>query len=111
LPVEVEASRTDIRGSAGRAGSSQCADARYRAHAIVVAAQPAMNFTVVSGELEIKLDFNRRVDQKRSRLSLQRPDGTEVAVALTPGGPSGVLTGRAQVAEEGVGPDGSGPPV
>ena len=60
-----------------------------------------MNSTVLPGELEIRLDFNSRIDQKRSRLSLQRPDGGEVAVALVPGGASGVLAGRAQVAEEG----------
>ena len=72
-----------------------------RAHAIVVAAQPAMNSTILPGELEIRLDFNSRIDQKRSRLSLQRPDGGEVAVALAPGGASGVLAGRAQVAGEG----------
>jgi methionine-rich copper-binding protein CopC len=72
-----------------------------RAHAIVVAAQPAMNSTVVPGELEIRLNFNSRVDSKRSRLVLQRPDGTEMAVVLAPGGPPGVLAGRAQVAGEG----------
>ena len=72
-----------------------------RAHAIIVGAQPAMNSIVARGELEIRLDFNSRIDQKRSRLSLQRPDGGEVAVALAPGGASGVLAGRAQVAGEG----------
>ena len=71
------------------------------AHAIVVAAQPAMNSVVPAGELEIKLDFNSRIDQKRSRLSLQRPDGTEVAVAPTAGGAAETLAGRAQVAGEG----------
>jgi hypothetical protein len=71
------------------------------AHAIVVAAQPAMDSAVPPGELEIRLDFNSRIDQERSRLNLERPDGTEVAVALTTGGPPGVLAGRAQVAGEG----------
>jgi len=60
-----------------------------------------MNAIVMPGELEIRLDFNSRIDQKRSRLSLQRPDGNEVAVALEPGVPSAVLAGRAQVAGEG----------
>ena len=55
-----------------------------RAHAIVVAAQPAMNSTVAQGELEIKLDFNSQIDRKRSRLSLQRPDGSELVIALAP---------------------------
>ena len=72
-----------------------------RAHAIVVAAQPAVNSTVAPGELEIKLEFNSRVDTKRSRLILQRPDGTEMAVVLAPDGLSGVLAGHALVTEEG----------
>ena len=66
------------------------------AHAIVVAAQPAMNSTVPRGELAIRLDFNSQIDRKRSRLSLQRPDGSEIIVALAPYGPAGVLAGQAQ---------------
>src|ERR1700730_10624658 len=65
-----------------------------RAHAIVVAAQPAMNSTVAQGELEIRLDFNSQIDRKRSRLSLQRPDGSESVIALAPDGAAGVLGGR-----------------
>jgi len=71
------------------------------AHAIVVAAQPAMNSTVGRGELEIRLDFNTQVDSKRSRLSLQRPDGSEVVIELAPDPPAGVLTGRAQATVSG----------
>ena len=67
-----------------------------RAHAIVVTAQPAMNSTVAQGELEIRLDFNSQIDRKRSRLSLQRPDGSELVIAPAPDGPAGVLAGRAQ---------------
>ena len=67
-----------------------------RAHAIVVAAQPAMNSTVAQGELEIRLDFNSQIDRKRSRLSLQRPDGSELVIALAPDGPAGVLARQAQ---------------
>ena len=70
-------------------------------HAIVVAAQPAMNATVARGELEIRLAFNSQVDSKRSRLSLQRPDGSEMVIALAPDGPAGVLAGRAQATASG----------
>ena len=66
------------------------------AHAIVVTAQPAMNATVARGELEIRLAFNCQVDSKRSRLSLQRPDGSEMIIALARDSPAGVLVGRAQ---------------
>ena len=72
-----------------------------RAHAIVVAAQPAMNSTVAQGELEIRLDFNSQIDRKRSRLSLQRPDGSELVIALALDGPAGVLAGRAQATQSG----------
>ena len=71
------------------------------AHAIVVKAQPAMNSTVARGELEIRLDFNSQVDSKRSRLTLQRPDGSEVVIALAPDAPAGVLAGRAQATVSG----------
>ena len=72
-----------------------------RAHAIVVAAHPAVDSTVAPGELQIRLDFNSRVDRRRSRLSLRQPDGTELVVALEPEGPPGVLAGRAQVRQTG----------
>jgi len=45
-------------------------------HAIVVAGRPAMNASVAPGKLEIRLEFNSRIDRQRSRLSLLRPDGT-----------------------------------
>jgi len=72
-----------------------------RAHAIIVAAQPAMNSTVARGELAIRLDFNSQIDRKRSRLSLQRPDGSEMVIALAPDAPPGVLAGRAQATVSG----------
>ena len=72
-----------------------------QAHAIVVAAHPAIDSTVAAGELAIRLDFNSRIDRQRSRLRLQRPDGTEVVVALAPDGPPGSLAGIAEVRQEG----------
>lgn len=71
------------------------------AHAIIVAAQPAMNSTVAPGEISIRLDFNSRVDSKRSGLRLQGPDGSVAAVALLPDAPEGVLAGRARVTANG----------
>ena len=66
-------------------------------HAIILAAQPSMNSVVAPGEIAIRLEFNSRLDSLRSGLVLQRPDGTEAAVALAPGSPPGVLAARAQV--------------
>ncbi len=59
------------------------------AHAIIVAAQPAMNATVAPGEIAIRLEFNSRLDRQRSGLSLQGPDGTVAAVALAAEAPPG----------------------
>ena len=77
------------------------ASGRSPAHAIIVAARPAMNATVAQGDLDIRLDFNSRIDPTRSRLSLQRPDGTEAAVALAPSAAPGVLAGRAEATMSG----------
>ena len=60
-------------------------------HAIVVAARPAMNSSVAPGKLEIRLEFNSRIDRKRSRLSLLRPDGTLAEIAAVPDGAQNVL--------------------
>jgi methionine-rich copper-binding protein CopC len=71
------------------------------AHAIIVAAQPAMNSIVEPGEITVRLEFNSRLDSKRSGLVLLRPDGTEAPVALAPGSPPGVLAGRARIQDNG----------
>ena len=71
------------------------------AHAIVVTSQPTINSVVAPGEITIRLEFNSRVDSKRSGLVLERPDGTKAAVVLTPGSPPGVLAGRARVQDSG----------
>ncbi len=71
------------------------------AHAIVVAAQPAMNSVVAPGEIAIRLEFNSRVDSRRSGLVLQGPDGTEAPLALKPGSPPGLLEARARVKASG----------
>ena len=63
------------------------------AHAIVVAARPAMGSTVPQGELDISLDFNSRIDPQRSSLRLRRPDGSEAAISVAPNRASNVLAG------------------
>jgi methionine-rich copper-binding protein CopC len=60
-------------------------------HAIVVAGRPAMNASVAPGKLEIRLEFNSRIDRQRSRLSLLRPDGTLAEVASVPDDSQNVL--------------------
>jgi copper resistance protein C len=72
------------------------ASAPVHAHAIVVDATPSVNSTVVQGPLVIQLQFNSRLDLQRSRLTLQRPDGSEQPVTVEPLAPAGSMRGRAE---------------
>jgi copper resistance protein C len=67
-----------------------------RAHAIVLVARPAMNSSVEQGRLDIRLEFNSRIDSQRSRMSLQQPDGTEAAIAVAANGEPNVLAAHAE---------------
>jgi len=74
---------------------------RTWAHAIIVAARPAAGSTVDPGVVDVKLEFNSRIDVRRSALSLLRPDGTRLALAPQLDGPPGVLASRAEVTAPG----------
>ena len=52
------------------------------AHAIVVAANPAVGATVRGASIPIILRFNSRVDPRRSRLTLIGPSGKAVHLTL-----------------------------
>ena len=67
------------------------------AHAIIVSARPGVNSSVAPGELELRLDFNSRIDARRSRLRLRGPDGSETPVALTAQTLPNVVVGHATV--------------
>lgn len=66
------------------------------AHAVIVEANPAMGRAVSMGDLDIRLQFNSRIDPERSRLALQNPDGRPVDVAAVASAPN-VLAGRARI--------------
>ena len=83
------------------AAASALAPGIALSHAIIVSAEPGMNSTVAQGVLEIRLAFNSRIDSKRSRLRLRRPDGVVTDVSLTPDDRPGVLAARAQVSAVG----------
>lgn len=86
-----------MSGSLALVTLAALAPAAAGAHAIVVRAQPAMNATVPQGDLDIKLDFNSRIDPPRSRLSLMGPDGSQTPVVpIGDAGPN-ALAGRASV--------------
>jgi len=57
-----------------------------RAHAILLASAPRAGTTVPAGPLAISLRFNSRIDRARSRLSLLRPDRSQIILDLS--GPS-----------------------
>jgi methionine-rich copper-binding protein CopC len=67
------------------------------AHAIIVSARPGVNSTVPPGDLELRLEFNSRIDAQRSRLRLRGPDGTETPVALAAQSSPNVVAGHASV--------------
>jgi len=50
------------------------------AHAILVRSNPAAHATVKGDSLAIELKYNSRVDGARSKLTLDGPDGKEVAL-------------------------------
>ena len=51
-------------------------------HAIVLAADPAVDAVVHGPSTPVVLRFNSRLDHTRSRLTLLRPDGSSTVVAL-----------------------------
>jgi len=53
-----------------------------RAHAIVVASQPAAGAVVQGKSVAVTVRFNSRIDPVRSRLLLVRADGSSTALAL-----------------------------
>ena len=71
---------------------------RAIAHAIVVAARPAMNSTVAVRNLDVRVEFNSRIDVKRSRLALAAPNATVTPIELELNAPPNVLAGRARTA-------------
>jgi methionine-rich copper-binding protein CopC len=70
-------------------------------HAIIVSARPAVGATLPQGELDVRLEFNSRIDRQRSRMTLRRPDGSESHVAFAADAPSNVLAGRAELTRAG----------
>lgn len=68
--------------------------ATAQAHAVVVQAQPALEQRVAAGPLDIRLEFNSRVDKARSKLLLMRPDGSRADIAIDPEGEPNVVAGE-----------------
>ena len=52
------------------------------AHAILVASQPQDGGSVPAGTIAFDLRYNSRIDRPRSRLTLTRPDHTQVSLPI-----------------------------
>src|SRR5215475_8995288 len=62
------------------------------AHAVIVSAAPNANQQVATGKLAVRLEFNSRIDKKRSRLQLTAQDGNKSDLAIDQGGEPNVLS-------------------
>ena len=62
------------------------------AHAIIVAAEPAVDAVLHASTAQVKLRFNSRIDADRSRLTLMSPDGAARMLSLAPADGPDVLT-------------------
>ena len=65
------------------------------AHAIVIAASPAVDATVAGPNVPIELRFNSRIDRARSRLTLVGPDRSAKTLPLGADTAPDLLTARA----------------
>lgn len=69
-----------------------------RAHAILEASDPPAGASVKAGPVDLRLRYNSRIDQGRSRLTLIRPDHSHRPIAIAPGGPPDILTSHVELA-------------
>jgi methionine-rich copper-binding protein CopC len=63
------------------------------AHAVIVDSSPAPNAEIVSGDSDVMLHYNSRIDHSRSRLTLVAPDGAH-PLALLPDSAPDVIAAR-----------------
>ncbi len=82
------------RRAAGLAGIGLLSlPAAARAHAIIIASEPAEGATVPPGPVSVTLRYNSRLDRARSRVLLIAADNTETPLELGESDPA-VLTAR-----------------
>lgn len=65
------------------------------AHAIVLVAEPDVDATVVGPDIAVRIQFNSRIDHRRSRLTLLPAKGEPRILAIDAGGGPAVLLARA----------------
>lgn len=62
-----------------------------QAHAILEESTPAAGASVKAGPIDLRLRYNSRIDQARSRLTLIRPDHSHDIVPIAPGTPPDII--------------------
>jgi methionine-rich copper-binding protein CopC len=72
--------------------------AEARAHAILEDSQPPIGGSVPQGKVTLRLRYNSRIDRARSRLTLTRPDHTQVLLPIDPAGPPDIMTAQIELA-------------
>lgn len=63
-----------------------------RAHAILEDSQPPSGGSTPAGTITLRFRYNSRVDRARSRLTLTRPDHSQVVLRIDPDGPPDIIT-------------------
>ena len=61
------------------------------AHAILEDSTPPAGASVKAGTVELRLRYNSRIDQTRSRLTLIRPDNSRDIIPIAPGTPPDII--------------------
>ncbi len=69
-----------------------------QAHAILEDSQPPAGGSVPGGTVTLRFRYNSRVDRARSRLTLTRPDHSQVVLRIDPDGPPDIMTTQAELA-------------
>jgi copper resistance protein C len=67
------------------------------AHAILEDSQPPSGGSVPAGTVTLRLRYNSRIDRARSRLTLTRPDHSQVVLPIDPDGPPDIMTTRTEL--------------
>ncbi len=65
------------------------------AHAIILESSPVAN-AVISGDVQVRLRFNSRIDHARSKLTLFAPDGTQTSLTPNADSPADALNAEAK---------------
>ena len=80
---------------------SLLAPAGAMAHAILEQSQPAASGSVPAGKVALSFSYNSRIDRARSRLTLTRPDHTQMVLRINPTGPPNVINSDTELTAPG----------